>query len=418
MQLMFRSVLFLLLLCLLFSIQVYPQDVTFFFSAGDLDGEPDRFGNVHTVTPMDAIDPRPFGNEDIADVFFDEDNLWLIYQVEANRFLVSHGPGFFEDAPEITMNITPAFGGRYEVILNFLDSEEVPGSGQIQAATGENDFLTFDANNSIRATGGTMPGYPTVGNTTQGNMFWYSAVLDEVDINAGDVIQVRIDDVQGDQLDPPPPAYVTTTFQGITLRVIELDGALPEVQISPGAYEWTTDLSGNEFRTWPLDETTYPNLEDWLTINARVDGSGLWNIRERLGPYGPILESFPVNGNDAMPLRTTIRFVEGGTYDAYFSIGDTGVASTEDNDASPNPLQVYREGEEAKTWVPNDGELKGTPGYNDYEIYLEQITVSAGEEVSYIVDDVQDYPNGQRSVYMGMRFLRSDQTNVQSWSLF
>ncbi|MBZ0258186.1 hypothetical protein K8I31_19125, partial [bacterium] len=91
---------------MLFASIGYAQEVSFFFSAGDLSGEPDRFGNTFVIEPMDAIDPRPFGNEALADVFFDDDNLWLIYQVDGNTMLVSHGPGFYEDAPEISMIIT------------------------------------------------------------------------------------------------------------------------------------------------------------------------------------------------------------------------------------------------------------------------------------------------------------------------
>ncbi|MBT5062748.1 MAG: hypothetical protein HOM65_09970, partial [Verrucomicrobia bacterium] len=74
---------------------IVAQNITFFFSAGDLGGEADRFGNTYTVGPQDAIDPRPFGNEDLQDVFFDEDDKWLIYKVEGNTMLVSHSPGGF-----------------------------------------------------------------------------------------------------------------------------------------------------------------------------------------------------------------------------------------------------------------------------------------------------------------------------------
>jgi len=44
------------------------QNITFFFSAGDLSENPDRFGNTHSVGPAEAIDPRPFGNEALLDV--------------------------------------------------------------------------------------------------------------------------------------------------------------------------------------------------------------------------------------------------------------------------------------------------------------------------------------------------------------
>jgi hypothetical protein len=58
-----------LLLMLEASESAMAQNITFFFSAGDLGGEADRFGNTYTVGPEDAIDPRPFGNEDLQDVF-------------------------------------------------------------------------------------------------------------------------------------------------------------------------------------------------------------------------------------------------------------------------------------------------------------------------------------------------------------
>ena len=81
------------------------QNITFFFSAGDLSGNPDRFGNTHSVGPAEAIDPRPFGNEALLDLFFDEDDKWLLYQVAGNTMLVSHAPSGFEDPPSQTMDL-------------------------------------------------------------------------------------------------------------------------------------------------------------------------------------------------------------------------------------------------------------------------------------------------------------------------
>ncbi|MGC9328121.1 MAG: hypothetical protein ACP5I1_10845, partial [Candidatus Hinthialibacter sp.] len=133
---------------------------TFTFLAGDFSGEPDRFGNSHRIVPEDAIDPREFGDEALQDVFFDEDNLWLRYRYEGDVFLVSHAPGFWEDAPELTMEITVAMGGKYEVIFNFLDSNDAPDTGPIQAALGDGDLVLYSHSNSNRATGGTTPGYP------------------------------------------------------------------------------------------------------------------------------------------------------------------------------------------------------------------------------------------------------------------
>ncbi len=394
----------LLLFIILIAFNASAQDITFYFSAGDFSGEPDRFGNTHKVVPEDAIDPRLFGNEELLDVYFDEDNLWLKYQEAGNVLLVSHGPGFWEDAPELTMEITLALAGKYEVIFNFLDSDEFPDTGPIQAALEDEELVLYSHSNSIEATGGTRPGYPTVGNETSGSMFWHSVVLGEVEVDAGGVVKVRVDDTPGDDFNLPSEGYVTSTFQGVTLRVIELSGGLSEVQVSPGATEWTTDVSGNQFRTWAQDEAAYPNLEDWLTVNANSNSDSLWNIREGLGPYGPIIESFPPGGDDAPPLRTSVIFAQGGTYKVFLNIGDTGASDPVENLESPTPLLFGFEGEELATYHANDGEFKGTPGYNDYEMSLGEITVQDGEERHFIIDDAVEYENVQRTVYLGMRF--------------
>jgi hypothetical protein len=394
----------LLLFVVLFAFNASAQDIMFYFSAGDFSGEPDNFNNTHKVTPDDAIDPRLFGNEELLDVFFDEDNLWLKYQEAGNVLLVSHGPGFWEDAPELTMEITVAMAGKYEVIFNFLDSRDAPDTGPIQAALGGEDLVLYSHSNSIEATGGTAPGYPTVGGETSGSMFWHSVVLGEVEADAGGVVKVRVDDTPGDEFNLPAEGYVTSTFQGVTLRVLELSGSLSEVQVNPGAYEWTTDISGNQFRTWAQDEAAYPNLEDWLTVDANSGSDSLWNVREGLGPYGPIIESFPPDGDDAPPLKTSVIFAQGGTYKAYLNIGDTGASTPEDNLTNPTPLVFGFEGEDLITYHPNDGEFKGTPGYNDYEISLGEISVQDGEERHFIIDDAIEYEGVQRTVYLGMRF--------------
>lgn len=411
-----KSSLKSILCCLLvvsFSVStqlVQAQDLSFFFSAGDFSGEPDRFGNTHTVGPASAIDPRPFGNEALADVFFDEDGLWLIYQVEGNIFLVSHAPGFFEDAPELTMEITPALPGRYEVILHFLDANADPGTGPIQAALNDGDLqLYFEGDGiSVRATGGTTPGYPQFGGVTAGGMWWQTASLGEVEVEAGGTVRVRVDDVPGDLFNILADASVTTTFNGVSLRVIELGGAISEIQVNPAATDWSTDISGNQFKTGPVDESL--SLAQWLTIAANVNNDNLWNTRNGLGPYGPIVESFPTNGDNAPPIKTSVIFAQGGTYDVFFSLGDTGVASDADNITNPNPLAFGFAANSLTTYYAGNGEFKGTPGYNDYEISVGQISVAAGEQVDFFIDDVTADPGGiGRSVYLGMRFVLKPQ---------
>jgi hypothetical protein len=379
------------------------QNITFFFSAGELGGEPDRFGNTFVVGPEDAIDPRPFGNEDLVDIFFDEDDKWLIYEVGGNSMLVSHSPGGFEDSPELFMDITAAIGGKYEVILNFLDSRATPGTAPIKAALGDSELVEYTELNATPATGGTQPGYPQFDGTTQGNMWWQTVSLGEVEVEDGGVIKVRVDDSD----DIFSDEWITSTWQGITLRVIELGGAISEIQVSPGAFDWVTDVSGNQFKTGPLD--TALSEEEWITINANASDDNLWNIREGLGAYGPIIESFPNSGEDAPTLQTSVIFAAGGTYDVFFSLGDTGAVDEEENLTTQTPLNFAKEGEEFVRWHANDGEFKSTPGYNDYEMHVGEIEVSDGEQVNFLVDDVQD-GTASRSVYMGMRFVK--QANI------
>ena len=389
----------------------YAQEISFFFSAGDFSGEPDRFGNTHTVGPGEAIEPRPFGNEALDDVFFDEDNLWLIYVHEGNTFLVSHAPGDFEDSPEVYMDITVAIGGTYEVILDHLDNRSEPGSGPIQAALGDNDLVEYSELNSTPATGGTAPGYPSIGNVTSGNMWWQTVSLGEVEVEAGEVIRVRVDDVAGFAED-----FVTSTWNGVTLRVIELSGSILEVQVSPGAFDWVTDVSGNQFRTGPVDTAAFPTQADWLTVNANSSSDNFWNIREGLGSYGPILESFPNAGEDAPPLQTSVILANGGTYDVFFSLGDVGAVDAEENLVNQTPLNFAFEGSDFTRWHANDGEFKGTPGYNDYEMAVGEITVADGEQVNFLIDDVQD-GTASRSVYLGMRLVARPSLQISEFQV-
>ena len=219
----------------------------------------------------------------------------------------------------------------------------------------------------------------------------------EAKVEEGGVIQVRIDDAPT----PTSEYWVTSTFQGVTLRVIELGGAISEIQVSPGAFDWVTDLSGNKFKIGPVD--TGLTQDEWLTVNANSGSDSLWNVREGLGSYGPILESFPKSGEDAPTLQTSVIFAQGGTYDVFFSLGDIGPVDPDENLRAPTPVNFAFEGEELTRWHPNDGTFNGSPGYNDYEMSVGQITVAVGETRSFIIDDVQD-GTAIRSVYLGMRF--------------
>ena len=184
------------------------QSVIFFFAAGDLSGEPDRFGNTHKVTPEDAILELPFGHDDLFGESIDEDNKWLIYPVEGNTMLASHAPSGLEDSPELAMEISVAIGGKFEVILNFLDERNNPGAAPIQAALGDGEFKEYSEENSTPATGGTSPGFPSFDGTTEGVMWWQTVSLGEVEASDGGKIKVRIDDATSDFADE----WVSTTF--------------------------------------------------------------------------------------------------------------------------------------------------------------------------------------------------------------
>ena len=119
-------------------------------------------------------------------------------------------------------------------------------------------------------------------------------------------------------------------------------------------------------------------MEDWLTNNANSNTDNKWNVRQNLGPYGPILEAYPSGPEDAPTLRTKVIFYR-GTYDVFLNIGDTA-APIFSKILTSLSLKFGFEGTELKTYHPNDGEFKGTPGYNNYEMSIGQITVKAGEQ--------------------------------------
>ncbi len=351
---------------------------------------------------------------------FHQDDKWLSYTVAGERtLLLSNGPGADEDAPELTTEITLGHAGTYEVIFHFMDSNNFPDQGWIRAALDDNDPQDYGAGHpdAVRATGGTSPAYPWIDGTFTGGMFWYTAVMGTVEAEAGDTITLSIDDAQGTAAEP----YIASVFEGITLRVLEGGPPITEIRVSPGEFEWFTDKNGNQYRTWAMDEDAYPNLEDWLTDHASSSSDNKWNIRDDLGIFGPIIESFPGGGTeDAPPLRTTVIPSEGGTYDVYYYFGDTGASDPEENLELPHPTWVYFEGEDPQTLVAGDGEFVGLHGYNTYEIYLGQITVEAGEEVNVIIDDGFEHElsvDGSRSVYCGL-LLETAETSVDDWELF
>ena len=72
-------------------------------------------------------------------------------------------------------------------------------------------------------------------------MWWQIVSLGEVEVDDGGHIRIRIDDTENGFADD----WVTSTWQGITLKVIELGGAIAEIQAVPD-FDRVTDISGNQ----------------------------------------------------------------------------------------------------------------------------------------------------------------------------
>ena len=210
-----------LLVCLMLSVATvaFAQEFTMFFPAGEIEDYEDKYGNLYSLGPKNAIEPTPIGSEATGweDVFFEEDNLWSVCAYIGVDFLVSNAPGWGEDAPELTVEITMAHAGKYEVILHFLESSSARGAsdlgdGPIQAALGDGDLVLYSAHNSVEASGGTGPSYPVGGGGAGSGMWWYTGVLGEVEVAAGEKIVVRVDDTPFDQFDLSGPGETTFSF--------------------------------------------------------------------------------------------------------------------------------------------------------------------------------------------------------------
>ena len=203
------------------------------------------------------------------------------------------------------------------------------------------------------------------------------------------------------------------------MRVIEGGPSIVEIRISPGIFDWHEDDNGNRYRTWITDENAA--LGDWLTDNANSGSDSKWNMRQNLGYYGPILESFPGDlTEDCPPLKTSVQIAEGGTYQVALFAGDTGQATDAENHELPHPLIAGFEGGEMKTYYAWDGVYAGLYGYNIYEMDMGTITVESGETVSVIIDDAPNDPltvTSTRAVYSGLRLNKVD-TPIQDWAVY
>ncbi|MGI6458158.1 MAG: hypothetical protein ACOX5R_21425 [bacterium] len=346
---------------------------------------------------------------------FHQDNLWSIYPVTGRTILISYGPGSQEDSPPLTTRITLAHAGTYEVIFNFLDSDDNPDEGIIEASLNDGETLEYGAAIATRASGGTSPGYPWIDNTYVSGMFWYSAVMGQVTVEAGETIEIHVDDAQ----DWSGLEYITSSYEGVTLRVIEGGPSLTEIQVSPAAmYEWIEDNAGNRYTIVAADESL--TKEQVFTTTAS-ETDNLWRVRD-LGIYGTIYESRSGEGTeDAPQLKTIVEVANAGTYDVFLLFGDVGEVGTDD-ETSVQPILAGFEGEPLKTYYQRDAEFIGLWGYNIMEVKIGTVTVDAGGQIVVYIDDSPVVAEELlqydiRTNYAGLR-IDIAETSVANWNLF
>lgn len=348
---------------------------------------------------------------------FNTDDKWMTYSVAGQRTLVlSNGPGSSEDAPMLTTEITLAHAGTYEVIFQFMDSEQFPDEGWIEASLNDGDFEEYGAYHvdAVRATGGTSPPYPWIDHSYQGNMFWYTAVMGEVTVEGGDTITIRVDDVQ----DTSQQDYIASVFEGVTLRVLEGGPPITDIQVSTEfRYEWGEDDRGNRYQIVAADESL---TEDQVFSETRDGSDNLWELRQpNMGPYGVIYSGFnPAGTEDCPMLKTMVEVADGGTYDVYMYVGDVAEVGTDDLE-SPQPIMAGFSSDDLTTYLQADGEFIGLYGFNVLKTYIGTVTLEDGELLEVFIDDAPEVEgNDRRSNYGGLILELSDDTSVKDWSLF
>jgi hypothetical protein len=344
---------------------------------------------------------------------FNVDNKWMVYPVAGRDLIMSNGPGSNEDAPTLTTEITVAHAGKYEVIFHFMDSVDNPDEGWIYAKLNDQEAEEYGAMHwaSVRATGGTTPPYPWIDGSTVSGMFWYTAVMGEVDLAAGESITITVDDVQGSSFSE----FMASVFEGVTLRVLEGGPPIEEIQVSPVfRYEWKVDANGNRFTTVAQDESLQFN--DVFTDTASYSDN-LWRYRP-LGIYGAVYESGGPRGTEDCPaLKTSVEVAQGGTYEVFLLFGDVSAVGTDD-EAHPTPIKAAIEGNEMQAYFQWDAEFIGLWGFNMMETSIGKVTVGDGETVTVFIDDHEEVEgNDRRSVYAGLRIAKST-TPVSDWELF
>ncbi|MBN2327406.1 MAG: hypothetical protein JXR73_09645 [Candidatus Omnitrophica bacterium] len=347
---------------------------------------------------------------------FNLDNKWMIYPVAGRELLLSHGPGSGEDAPQLTTEITVAHAGTYEVIFHFMDSNDNPDQGWILASLNDGEVQEYGAGHpdAVRATGGTSPAYPWIDGTTISSMFWYTAVMGEIELAAGESIQIAIDDYQFSS----GLEYMASVFEGVTLHVIEGGPPITDIMVSTEfRYEWGVDGQGNQYMTIAADESL---TEDQVFTSTDSNSDGLWRLRSpNMGPYGYIYSGMGPTGEEDCPmLKTIVEIAQGGMYEVYMYMGDVGQVGTDDED-NPQPIKAGFDPDNLTTYLQADGEFIGLYGFNVLQVSLGTVEVEDGGRLEVYIDDAEEVEGGdRRSNYGGLLLVKKEDTSLDNWHLY
>lgn len=399
------------------TIHASAQETKLFFPSAALEKTTDKFGNTYVTGPADAVIQFPADFETATELHnFDMDNKWMICPATGRDLVMSHGPGMSEDAPELTMVITVAFAGKYEVIFHFMDSYDTPNEGVIKASLNDGEAQEYSAANpnAVKATGGTSPGYPMVDGTYTSGMYWYTAVMGTVDLQVGGTVTLKIDDVQGTSASE----FMASVFEGVTLRVIEGGPEIPDIRASTEfRYTWGEDKNGNRYTTQAADDSL--TVDDVFTT-TRTNSDSLWELRTpNMGPYGFIYSGYgPAGTEDCPMLKVIIEIAVGGSYDVYMYLGDVAQVGTDDL-TSPCPIKAGFDSTNLKTYFQADGKFIGLYGFNVLQVPLGTVTVADKGVITVYIDDADQVEGSdRRSNYGGLLLTRVIETSVGNWSLY
>ncbi|MGC9326224.1 MAG: hypothetical protein ACP5I1_01190, partial [Candidatus Hinthialibacter sp.] len=244
-------------------------------------------------------------------------------------------------------------------------------------------------------------------------MYWYTAVMGEVELAAGESLQVTIDDYQFSS----GFEYMASVFEGVTLRVLEGGPPILDIRASTEfRYVWGEDDQGNRYTTVAADESLN---EDQVFTESRTNSDNLWELRQpNMGPYGVIYSGFKPGGTEDCPmLKTMIEIAQGGTYDVFMYMGDVGQVGTDD-ESSPCPIKAGFDPNQLTTYFQRDGVYIGTYAFHMIEIKIGTVTVESGETLSVYIDDAEEVEGGDRRSNYGGLLLSISQTPVADWTLY